>query len=408
MTKIKPIIVVVLYCCSLGLMLAQEESDREESQPRQGQTSNSPQFSQPRQRQEQATFLTGRVIYADGSPADLSATVELWCNGQVRQQVNTLNGVFSLTLGVGGLMGGGMTSDASIGPTGDLGVVNPTQGYSGSLGSGGGGLGGPQIGGSNRMDLSGCELQASQTGFQSEGMTLAFRRPMDPPDVGVLLLYKAGSITGTVTSVTSMSAPKKARKAYKKALKQIQRKKPKYEKAELELEKALGFYPQYSEAWNLLGKVRLQLQNEEGARQAFESAAADDPNYLEPHMSIMELDWRQKNWNQVSSRSTKVIGLHPYQWRAHFYHGFASVQLGQFEQAAESLGTVRKSYKAEEYPYVSYLLGLMLADKGKFNEAAVELKHFMDMNPDAPESDRIKGLLKGWSEMGLLNIMQEN
>lgn len=402
MTKLKPIIVVILYCCSLGLMLAQEEEgDREESQPRQSSPGG---FSQTRQRQEQATFLSGSVIYADGSPADLSATVELWCDGQVKQQVNTLNGAFSLTLGVGGLMGGGMTSDASIGPTGNLGVVNPTQNYSGGSG---GGLGGPQIGGSNRMDLSGCELKANQTGFQSEGMTLAFRRPMDDPDVGILLLYKAGSITGTVSSVTSMSAPKKARKAYKKALKQVQRKKPKYEKAELELEKALGFYPEYSEAWNLLGKVRLQLQNEEGARQAFESAAADDPNYLAPHMSIMELDWRQKNWNQVSMRSTKVIGLHPYQWRAHFYHGFASVQLGQFEQAAESLGTVRKSYKADEYPYVSYLLGLMLADKGKFNEAAVELKHFMDMNPDAPESDRIKGLLKSWSEMGLLNIMQE-
>ena len=80
-----------------------------------------------------------------------------------------------------------------------------------------------------------------------------------------------------------MSAPKKARKGYKKALKEVKKKKKaNYEKAVVELEKATELYPEFSEAWNLLGQVRLQLKDESAAQKAFESAAASDPKYLKP------------------------------------------------------------------------------------------------------------------------------
>ena len=258
------------------------------------------------------------------------------------------------------------------------------------------------------MDLTGCELQASQPGFQSDSISLAFRRTMDNPNVGTLVLYRAGSIVGTTSSATTMSAPKKARKGYKKALKEVNKKKANYQKAVAELEKATELYPDFSEAWNLLGLVRLQLKDESGAQKAFESAAASDPKYLKPQVAMMELESRRQGWDQVSEWSTKVLELHPYFLKAHYYRGVANLNLARWEQAEESLTKVRASHKADDYPHAGYLLGLVLAEKGDFDAAAKELKHYLKLRPEAPEGDRVKTLLGDWEKKGLIRGAKKN
>ena len=194
----------------------------------------------------------------------------------------------------------------------------------------------------------------------------------------------------------------------KKALKEVKKKKANYQKAVAELEKATDLYPEFSEAWNLLGQVRLQLKDESGAQKAFESAADSDPKYLRPQVAMMELESRRQGWDQVSQWSTKVIELHPYHMQAHYYQGVANLHLRQLEQAEESLTKVRASHKADDYPYAGYLLGLMLADKGNFNDAAKELKHFLKLRPEAPEGDRVKTVLSDWEKKGLINGAEKN
>mgnify|MGYP001423786391 CR=1 FL=1 len=406
MARATPILGLSLCFVSFGLILAQESSNQSSTptrtqptttQQRQPSGSQAPQVAQ-------AIFLSGIVIYGDGSRATTAARVELLCDGVVRRQVNTMKGSFSMT--VGGSMQSSAYLDASIegqnDPFGSGGSSAGGSGFGGFSPGGLGGGGGPQMGTATHVDLTGCELQASQTGYQSENITLSHRRALDNPNVGTLILYKAGSIAGTITSVTTISAPKKARKGYKKALKEVRKKKANYQKAESELKKATDLYPQFSEAWNLLGQIRLQLKDEAGARQAFEQAAAGDPKYLNPQMALMELESKRQSWDQVSQWSKKVIELHPYKMKAHFYQGFANVQLGHFEQAAESFTKVRASARADQYPYAGYLLGLMLSKKGDFAGAAKELNHFLEVQPEAPEGDRIKALLSDWAERDLI------
>ena len=395
MARAHPIIVLFLGLVLFGLPLAQEKPN------------DTPKPTQPQPLQAQPTFLTGSVIYPDGSPADFNAKVEMWCDGRVRRQVSTLKGRFSLTIG-----GTGPQISEHL----DASVGGP---FSNPNSSGQGGFGGSSVGfgqgGQSRqawnpayMNLTGCELKASQTGFQSDSISVAFRRPMDNPDVGTLVLYRAGSVVGTTSSVTTMSAPKKASKGYKKALKEVKKKKADYQKAAAELEKATDLYPEFSEAWNLLGQVRLQLEDESGAQKAFESAAASDPKYLKPQVAMMELESRRQSWDQVSEWSTKVLELHPYLMTAHYYRGVANLNMRRWEQAEESLTKVRASHKADDYPYAGYLLGLMLADKGNFNHAAKELKHFLKLRPEAPEGDRVKTLLSDWEKKALIKGAKKN
>jgi tetratricopeptide (TPR) repeat protein len=188
----------------------------------------------------------------------------------------------------------------------------------------------------------------------------------------------------------------------------VQKKNANFQKASAELEKATDLYPEFSEAWNLLGQVRLQLEDESGAQKAFESAAASDPKYLKPQVAMMELESRRQSWDQVSEWSTKVLELHPYLMTAHYYRGVANLNMRRWEQAEESLTKVRASHKADDYPYAGYLLGLMLADKGDFDAAAKELKHFLKLRPEAPEGDRVKTLLSGWEKKGLIKGAKKN
>ena len=231
MAKAHPIIVLFLCFVLFGLALAQEKPDK----PTQPQPSPSPQplpspqqqQRQPSPRIEQPLFFTGTVIYDDGSPADMTAKVELLCDGRVRRQVHTLNGHF--TLQVGGASLQRTVMDASVGSEdvfGAAGSPSRTGGFGGSSVPEGFGQGGQsrQANNPDHMNLIGCELRADQAGFQSETIPLTFRRPLDNPDVGTLILYRAGSVVGTTISATTMSAPKKARKGYKKALKEVKKK----------------------------------------------------------------------------------------------------------------------------------------------------------------------------------------
>ncbi len=368
MTKAQPILVVFLCFLPFGVGLGQE-----------------PQPEKP-------IFLSGSVMYADGSPADMTAKVALWCDRFVRRQVPTVDGVFSLQ--VGGSTVAPTTFDAEGGRSLEI-------------------LSGPRSVQSRHnviplVDLTGCELRAQQEGFQSDDIYLSFRRPGDNPDVGALVLYQAGSIVGTIDSVTTMKAPRQARKRLRRALKEMRTRKANFEKAAAELEKATALYPEYSEAWNLLAQVRLQLRDESGAREAFELAVASDPNYIRPQVAMMELESQHQGWDQVSQWSTKILELHPYHMQAHYYRGVANLNLRHMEQAEESLSAVRASLKADDYPYAGYLLGLMLADKGEFDVAATELKHFLKLVPLAPERARVTGFLSNWEKKGLIHGAERN
>ncbi len=130
MVKAHPIIVLFLCFVLFGLALAQERPDNTPTQP--------PPSPSPRQQQEQESprieqplYLTGTVMYADGSPADMTAKVQLWCDGKVRRQVHTFSGRFTLEAGGSNLQDA--TFDASVKSEDVVGTGgSPTRTFAGS------------------------------------------------------------------------------------------------------------------------------------------------------------------------------------------------------------------------------------------------------------------------------------
>ena len=54
---------------------------------------------------------------------------------------------------------------------------------------------------------------------------------MDNPDLGVIVLHRLDGVQGTTVSVKTLTAPKRAKKAYEKAQKELKKDDPDHAKA---------------------------------------------------------------------------------------------------------------------------------------------------------------------------------
>jgi tetratricopeptide (TPR) repeat protein len=196
--------------------------------------------------------------------------------------------------------------------------------------------------------------------------------------------------------------PKKARKAYAKAKKELTKKKPKSSKAVKELEKAVKLYPEFAAAWNLLGEVRLALKDQVAAREAFERAMASDPKYIRPYLSLAMLDLQAQRWSQAAQLSEQVLELNPYAIQAYYSRGVASYYLGKLKVAEESVRKVQNSKETGRYPLTHYLLGVILAQKSDFPSAALEFRRFLQISSDTRIINQLKNELERWEAQGLI------
>ena len=377
-------------CCLLFLGPAWAQQGGQSQTPQTGggrQPANSPGPLPP-------ILLIGRVIFDDGTRPQEPVLVEMLCYGEVRRQTYAIRGQFSLQFGTSRPVTF-MDSSVSDAAQDDeffqanrLGVDRPSQAFSKNV--------------LNNLDLSGCELRARLPGFQSERIQLGRRRPLDTPDVGEIVLHRLSDVGDTTVSVTTLRAPKKAKKAYENAQKELKKKKASPSRARRELENAVKVFPEFAAAWHLLGEVRLTRKDSTGARQAFEKAIAADPEYVLPYLSLAKLEVEQGRWEDAAKWSSGVIELNPHIMYAHYLSAAANYSLGKLDLAEEAVQEVQKSGEAQRYPVTYFILGGILAQRGNIPSATAEFNRFLQVQPEGPLAQQSKQILAEWERRGLI------
>ncbi len=201
-------------------------------------------------------FLSGKVMFDDGSKPTMDIRIERVCSGSPHLEGHTdSKGRFSFQVG----QNQGLDMDAADSSPGGIfgrpGGMGSTSGMGSNSGMGTrGGLGGASA-------MWGCELRASYPGYRSDVVELGTRHSMDDPEVGTIILHRLTNVQGTTISLTSALAPKGAQKSYEKGMQLAA--KSKFEEAEKRLSEATQLYPKYAAAWYALG----QLEQQQGKRR---------------------------------------------------------------------------------------------------------------------------------------------
>jgi tetratricopeptide (TPR) repeat protein len=330
-------------------------------------------------------YISGKVIIEDGSTVPQNVTIERVCSGIAKTVAYTdSNGRFSFPWNDRSMI----VSDAS--DAGSGGSRSTSSGGFGSSQSAGGGntLGADPFG--NRM--MNCALRASVAGFTSDTVDLFNRKTADSPDVGTVLLHRIAGVEGSSISLTSMMAPKDAKKAYEHGLQSLLKNKP--NDAAKDFEKAVAVYPKYADAWVNLGKVRIEQQSIEPARAALKKAMEADPKLVAPYMELGLLAAKDAHWEESGRYLDRAVELDPVDFpQAWYADAVANYNLKKYDAAEKSAREAMKLDPRHVNPRSSYLLGLVLAEKKDYTGAAAELTAYLKLAPNAPDLAQVKDQL---------------
>lgn len=334
---------------------------------------NSQNTSNPR-----PVFLSGKVMMDDGSPIPMNVVIQKVCGGAARSVAYTdSRGQFSFQWG----QTQAFMADASESAGGR------TSGGFGSAQSGGGlnPLAGDPFG----TQFTNCELRAQLAGYRSDTINLISRNPMDNPDVGMIVLHRLANVEGISISMTSMMAPKDAKKAYEKGLQALLKNKP--DDASKEFEKAVLAYPKYADAWMNLGKIRLQQQSLEPGREAMLKAIESDNKLVAPYMELGMLAAQQQKWEEAAQYLDRGLRLDPIDFpQAWYADAVANFNLKKYDAADRSVQEAGKLDPRHVNPRIQYLRGLILIEKKDYPASADQLRDYLKFAPTSADAGRVK------------------
>lgn len=321
----------------------------------------------------------------DGTDPPESVTIERVCsaNSIHAEGYTDSKGRFSFNLG----QNVGVFADASTSVFPDIsqqGGFNSTPNNSG--------LSGGAANANQESALWDCELRARLPGYRSSTASLAGRRSLDNPDVGVIVLYPLSGIQGLTASATSGQAPKDARKAYEKGLDAVKKEKP--DQADLEFRKAVQIYPRYSAAWYELGKVLEKREHYPEAREAYANALAADSKYVYPYQQLYQLALREQNWRDVVDKTDQLLRLDPYEFpTAYYFNALGHLQLKEYDAAQKSAQKAVEADFKQSNPRTHYLLGAIQIEKQNWTEAAASFRAYLKAAPNASDKTQVEKTL---------------
>ncbi len=349
-------------------------------------STNTPSTTSPTQPSvsiPQPIYVSGRVMLEDGTPPPGPVVIETVCNGNPHGEgYSDAKGYFSIELG----NRNGIIQDAS-----EMGTLSPLRGTGLSNSTGGSatsGLGGGAE--SAERKYMGCDLQAKLSGYRSQSVPLAGRRPMDDPNIGTILMHRTGPAEeGKTVSMVSLAAPKDAKKAYDKGLDAL--KKKKFEDAQTNFEKAVEAYPKYATAWYELGMLQAGQGKLDMARKYFETSIENDPKFLKPYLQLSIIALQAQKWQELAEVTSKTIKLDPFDFPQQFFlNSVANYNMQHFDAAEKSALEAERLDTRHQFPKNSHLLGMILAMKKDYSGAKERFKAYLQFAPDSEDAPRVR------------------
>jgi tetratricopeptide (TPR) repeat protein len=326
-------------------------------------------------------FFSGTVMIDGGGGPAADVAIQRVCSAGPRTVAYTNGkGHFSFQWG----STGGIVQDASESGSGN-GMHNADDMGASSARMAGGGLPG--------QTTQGCSLIAGAPGFQPAWLDLGNHRGGDNPDLGMIILHRIAGVEGTSVSITSLNAPKDAKKAWAKGTELLH--KSKGAEAEKEFEKAVGIYPSYANAWFDLGRARFQRRAVAPAREAFLKAIDADDKLVGPFLELGKMAVMQRNWPDAARYLDRALQLDPVDYPRLWYEdALADYHVRNFDRAERNVREALKVPLAVRDPHADQLLGLLLMRKQDYAGADEALRAYLQLVPNAEDLATVRGQIE--------------
>lgn len=317
--------------------------------------------------------LSGRVAIEDGSVDPRGIAIEMVCSNLRRTVASTdSKGRFTFQYGA--------ANDVSDASSSGQKSSNPLTAISSSEQA------------TALRTIVSCDLHANLPGYQSDDVSLSDRRAMDHSDVGTLVLHRIFAIEGVAISSTSLNAPKNARSSYESGLKAMRS--GRMDGAAKNFQKAIAEYPSYANAWLELGRAQLKLGSAPTARDAWKKAIALDAKLTGPYVELGLDAGMSHDWKTATQYLDQGIRLDPVDYpEAWFGDAVAHYYLGEFNAAEKSAREAVRLDPQGRNPRATYVLGMILAQKGDREGAAGELRRYLKSAPQAADAQLVKNQL---------------
>jgi tetratricopeptide (TPR) repeat protein len=241
-------------------------------------------------------------------------------------------------------------------------------------------------GGISNQPLRNCEVEATIPGYRSDPLRVGSADTTIRRKIGTIVVRRIGTAEGRMVSITSLAAPKDARRQYEKGLEELRHSRP--EPAVKQFAAAVRIYPEYAAAWGEIARLRAEAGDREAAMRAIDNAQRADSHYLPPYVTLAELELAAKKWEAVDEATGKLIRLDPFDYpQAYLMKAMAKYNLGDRDAAEKNLREAQNADFKHLYPQIWNLTGIILAEQGNYEGAVAELKEYLRLTPNGPNAE---------------------
>ncbi len=192
-------------------------------------------------------------------------------------------------------------------------------------------------------------------------------------------------------SATALAIPNQATKEYQKALESLR--KQDRESAIRHLERAVERAPHFADAWNRLGTIFYKAQEYTDAERCFREAIAQDPTSYPPLVNLGAALLSQNRLEDALRVNRNAVERQPDDPLAQAQLGGTYFALGKLDQAEQHLRAAKLKDRAH-FSNPQLMLAKIYIQRQDYAAAIGELKEFLSIHPDYPQSAEIEEVIR--------------
>lgn len=191
-------------------------------------------------------------------------------------------------------------------------------------------------------------------------------------------------------SAHELSIPESARREYDEAQKRLGRRD--VPAAVEHLKRAVAIAPQFAAAWNNLGTIAYQTRQYAEADAYFRKALEQNPGSYEALVNLGGVLLNEDRPAEALSYNRSAVVSRPHDALANSQLGMNYYALHNLDSAAQYLEIARRIDPAH-FSYPQLTLARIHLLRNERDQAIQELRDFLHIHPDAPESARVRNEL---------------